>query len=363
MKIIERYISKEFIKSFFYCLAVFIFLYIMADLFNYIDEMIRHGVAVKSIFIYYANFIPSIFVQVMPIAVLLSIVYVLSTLNRHNEITAIRANGVSLWSIIRPLVVAGFLLSVVVFLVNDKLVPPSLAISSEIRKNEIRRAKKKEAKKEVLKDIAIYGAKNRIIYIRSFDTQKNILKKVIILEHDENQNLVSRSSAQEARWSLNGWTFYDLSTYRLDNAGNIIGNPAFFKEKAYDLSETPEDFKKTQWRTEFMNYRELANYITQFSGSGLKMVREKLVDLHYKISFAFTSLVVILVAAPLSLLPARGGILMGIGISMLVALSYYAISAVCLALGKGGIFPPFISAWMANFIFLGMGIYLMQKQK
>ena len=105
-----------------------------------------------------------------------------------------------------------------------------------------------------------------------------------------------------------------------------------------------------------MDYKQLANYINRFSESGLKSIRQLLVELHYKISFAFISVIVIMVAAPLSLLPVRGGILMGIGISIVVALSYYAFSAIALALGKAGVLPPFISAWTANFFFLGLGI-------
>ena len=363
MKIIERYICKEFTKSFLYCLAVFIFLYIMADLFNYIDEMIHNRVAVKTVFIYYATFVPKIFVDITPIAVLLSTVYILSVLNRHNEITVLRASGISLWKIIRPLLVVGFVLSLFVFIVNDKIVPPSLIISSKIRKEEIRETKKKKTKSKILKDIAIYGTKNRLIYVRYFDTQKNILKEIIILEHDKNQTLISKSSAQEAHWKKNKWIFHNFSTYRLNSKGDIIGNPIFFEKKAFDLDESPEDFKRLQWRTEFMNYKELRDYITRFSGTGLRAVGKLLVDLYYKISFAFISLVVIVLATPLALISNRGGILIGIGISILVVLSYYAISAISIALGKSGAIPPLVSAWMAHVIFLGLGIYLMRKKQ
>ncbi len=363
MRIIERYIFKEFIKSVFYCLAVFIFLYIMADLFNYIDEMIRNHVPVKSVIVYYTTFIPSIFVQVTPIAILLSTVYILSTFNRHNEITALRVSGVSLWAIIRPLLVAGFLFSLVVFLVNDKVVPPAMEISSKIKKEEIRETKKKKNKDKYLKNISIYGTKNRIIYVGSFNPDKNILNEVIILEHDDNQNIASKTSAREAHWENGSWVFFDTSSYRLSSKGEIIGTPLFAKKKVFDLDETPGDFKKLQWRTEFMNYAELKDYIRRFSGTSLRTAKQLLVDLHYKISFAFISLIVIIIATPIALLPTRGGMLIGVGLSILVALSYYAVSGICLALGKAGMLPPFLSAWAANLIFLGFGIYLMRKRK
>jgi len=363
MKIIERYILKEFIASVFYCIAVFIFLYVMADLFNYLDEMMKNQVSLNSILTYYLNSTPSIFVQVTPVAVLLSTAYVLSNLNRNNEITALRASGVSLWSIIRPILVAGFLLSLLVFIVNDKIVPPSFEVSNKIRQEEIRDVKKDGQKEKILENVALYGSDNRMIYAKYFDPRKNTLKEIIILEHDKDQNIKSKSSAEEARWRNNKWVFRDFYTYSLDKKGDIIGT-SIDEEKTIGLKETPEDFKKLKWRTEYMNFAELREYISRFSGSGIKTIKVLSVDLHYKISFAFVSLIVIVVAAPLSLVVKRGGgLLIGIGISIAVVLTYYAVSSICLALGKAGFFPPFIAAWMANFIFLGLGIYLMRKRK
>ena len=248
------------------------------------------------------------------------------------------------------------------FSVNDRVAPATLAISAKIRTEEIRDTKKAGDKKNILKNIFIHGTKNRKIFVHFFDTEKNTLEEIIILEFDNDLNPVSKTSAREAEWKNNKWIFYNLSTYRLDNTFNIVGKPAFYREKEFGLDESPEDFKKLRKHTDLMSYKELKTHIRRFSGSGLKTARELLVDLHYKISFAFTSLVVILVAAPLALLIHRGGILTGIGISIFVALSYYAFSAISLALGKAGLIPPFISAWTANFTFLGLGIYLMRKR-
>ena len=85
MKIMDRYILKEFIKALIYCLTAFIFLYIIADLFTYIDEMIRNRVTVRTALVYYGTFVPTIFVQVSPMAALLATIYTLSNLKRYNE--------------------------------------------------------------------------------------------------------------------------------------------------------------------------------------------------------------------------------------------------------------------------------------
>ena len=184
----ERYILKEFISSLTYCLATFIFLYIIADLFTYIDEMIRNSVPTSTIIIYYGTFVPTIFVQVAPIAVLLATIYTLSNLKKHNELTAMRASGISLWKIMRPLFFAAALLSLSVHVVNERVVPELMPISSQIREERIRNTDRKKPATEI-KNIAIFGEENRIIYARSFNTKTNELRDIIIHQNDENQNL------------------------------------------------------------------------------------------------------------------------------------------------------------------------------
>ena len=91
MKLIERYILKYFLPSFLWCLTIFLSLYIILDMFGYMDEIIRERVPLGTLIYYYLAFAPFIFVQTAPIAVLLATIYNLSNLNKNNEITAMKA--------------------------------------------------------------------------------------------------------------------------------------------------------------------------------------------------------------------------------------------------------------------------------
>ncbi len=360
MKIMERYILREFIKALLYCLTAFIFLYIIADLFNYIDEMLRNHLPIRTILIYYATFVPTIFVQVSPIAVLLATIYTLSILKKSNELTAMRASGVSLWKIITPILFAGGLLSLIVYVVNDRVVPELMPISSEIREKKIREIGKRK-EKIVINNIAVFGADNRIIYARTFDTETNELKDVIIHQNDENQNLVMKLSAERAYWEGSRWIFENGTTYRLDKTGYIIGAPSSFRKKKVSIKEKPKDFMRKKWQPEFLNYRELKFYIDKFSKKASTTTRKLLVDLYYKTSFPFTNLVIIFIAAPLAFMVQRGGLLIGIGTSILIGLIFYGVLAVSIALGKGGILPPLLSVWLANILFSIAGFCLMKR--
>lgn len=359
MKILDRYILKSFIPSFLWCLSIFLFLYVIIDLFGHIDEIIREKIALHLLLYYYATFVPLIFVQTSPMAILLATVYNLSSWNKNNELTAMKASGISIWKILKPILLVGFIVSVFTFIVNDKIVPKSTTLSVRIKEELIE--KKTAVPEKTIENLAIYGKKNRIIYARVFDGAKNELKDVIIHEHDANQNLVSKISASKARYRNDRWYFFEVLTSKVNNQGQLIGNPRFYPERVIDIEERPRDFARREWRTELMDYRELSRYINLFKGGAKKTLNRLRVELYQKISFPLTSVVIILVGAPFAMHLRRGGMLAGVGVSIIISLLYYACFAISLAFGKASILPPIIAAWLGNIIFGIYGFNQIQK--
>ena len=100
MKILKRYVLGEFLKPYFGCLILFISLSWIIDLFEHIDEIVKARVPLFVLCDYYFSLTPYIFVQISPIIIILATIYTLGSLNKNNEIMAIKAIGVNLWSII-----------------------------------------------------------------------------------------------------------------------------------------------------------------------------------------------------------------------------------------------------------------------
>ncbi len=362
MKIIDRYMAKSFLSSFLWCLFVFVIMAVIIDIFSFIDDIVTYNIPFGSVIAFYFYYVPTIFVQIMPMAALLSTIYVLSGLNKNNEIIAMKSSGVSLWRILTPLLVLGFLISVFTFMISDRVIPLTSKISQMIRREELEKRKDSDKQLKVIKNVAIYGTGNRIVFARSYNTAEKKLSDIIIHEHDTDENLVLKITANNAIWTGNDWKFIKVITYKVDNAGKMLGPPIFYNEKIIPLKERPRDFANKELKAEFMSYKELHSYIKNFLGSGIKITRNLLVDLNYKIAFPFISLIIIMVAAPFALLTMRGGVMVGIGMSIVIGLLYYAIIAISLALGKAGILPPVIAAWSGNVIFAGVGIYLLNKR-
>src|SRR3990167_2291208 len=200
MRILDRYIIREFLMPFIYCVVIFAFLYIIIDLFGHLDEMLRHHVSIQTLVIYYGAFLPIIFVQTTPFAVLVATIFIISTLVKHNEIVAMRASGISMLRILRPFLFMGTLISILVFVVNDSFVPRSSVTTTTIKEEEIEK-NKAPAKGTTIENVAIYGMHNRMVYARRYEADKMVLKNVIILEQDSNQQPIHKITADEGRWS------------------------------------------------------------------------------------------------------------------------------------------------------------------
>lgn len=360
MKIIDRYIVREFLVPFFYCLTVFISLYIVIDLFNRMEDIVKHHVGVSILLQYYLAFLPIIFVRTAPMACLLSTLYVLGNLSKYNELTAFKASGLNIWRLTLPFFYLGLVISFGTLMINDRIVPQANLVSTTVKEEHLDKEKKIHQQR-IVENIALYGTRNRLIHVRKFYPRDNLLKEITILEQDEQERVTAKIQAKIAKWTDNNWIFFDCFIYKFNQTGQMTGEPSFFKKMLIDIEERPKDFLRRESSAEFMSYKKLKGYIQRLSGSGAKIVQRLLVDLHHKISFPFISLVIIFLGIPFALCAQGQGKVANIGLCIIIGFFYYTVEALSLALGKRGTLPPFLSAWFANILFSTVAIMLMRR--
>ena len=364
MKILDKYIAKYFILPFLYCLLVFIVLYIIINLFGRLDEILKQNIHIPVLLEYYLSMMPLIIIQTAPVASLISTIYVLSSLNKYGEITAMRATGINIYRILMPFIYIGFAITILVFTLSEKVLPESMKKVEFIQENYLDRVDKgKVINKKVITNIALYGKNNRLIFIDNFNPSSNTATGITILEQDKKDNVALKINAHEAKWLDGKWLFSNILMYRLDDKGMVLGSPEFFEEKIMSM-EKPKDLISKGTNYEYMSFLDLRNYIKNFSETSPKLITRLNVDLHQKISLPFASLVVILIGSGFALRVRQRGkatALLGIGISIVIGFIYYAFMASCIALGKSGALPAILSAHLANILFGLIGIILIRN--
>jgi lipopolysaccharide export system permease protein len=339
------------ISAYLACIFIFLFLYIIIDLFSHLDEILKERIGLWPLINYYLSFIPLMFIQVSPMACLLSMLYSIGGLSRNNEIIAMRSSGLSIWGITRPLIIFGLVVSVFVFVVNERLLPKTQNINYQIKKQMFKKDLKEENQ---IYNLAVYGQNNRHFFIDIYYPKKKMMENVVILEHDENQNVISKTIAKEAYFRENRWLFRKCLIYYFDKQGNLLGEPFYFENKFMYLKDKPEDFLRQQKKIMFMNIAQLKNYIDRLSTSGASAVLRNLkVDLYNRFTYPFTSLIIILVGIPFALgAEKRGRVISSLALCIGISFLYYIFNQTIFALGKLGLITPFLSSNLSHAIFL-----------
>jgi len=357
MKIITRYFHKEFFTFFFISLITSSVLYFVIDFFGKIDNFFESNVPLGIALSYFFYQIPLVVQQMIPISVLISIMLMFGLMNKHNEILALRGSGLSLFNLSYPLIGLSILIGVGSFFLSESIVPITSPKANRIWDIQVQKRHSKGAYK--LSHIW-YRGDGSIYQIRTFDSRKNIIEGLTIFFFDKDFTLIKRIDADKATWNEDRWNLTDglIQTMEADGSRKSVR----FKHRSINLPESPENFKHTMKAPEEMSFWELKNYTRKIRKEGYDSTRGE-VDLNIKIAFPFISLVLTLVGIPLALRKKKGGIPLNITIGIGISFLYLLTFGLSRSLAISGVLPPILGAWMANLLFLFLGIYLMLAEQ
>jgi lipopolysaccharide export system permease protein len=352
MNILWRYICREFLKILFLSMSAFILIYLIVDFFARMDTFLEHRATSSLVFLYYLHQIPGIGFQILPLGVLMATLLSLGILSRNNEITAMKANGISLYRITFPLLLLGIVASGLCFIGNEFIVPFSNRQSDSILLTEIL----KKPRKTFIRNYKVwYRSRNAIYNFQVFNPQQDLLEGITLFEFDDDFKLLRRIDAKRALWKGDAWHFYDVTIrdFNKRRATQTIR----FEEKVIPIPESPDVFKEEQRDTEEMGYYDLRGYIRKIKNGGYDATKY-IVDLYAKLSFPFACAIMVFIGIPFSVKTARsGGVTLSLVMSIVIGFLYWIILNLSLSLGHSGWLPPQLSAFAPHALFGLAGIY------
>lgn len=358
MKILDRYILRKFFGIFLLCLIAFLIIFLIVDVIEKIDKYIKAQMSISEVLTYYLYQLPFFIDIAIPMSLLLASVFTIGTLSKNNELAAIKSSGVSLYRLSTPLLITGALFSIGLFLFEDYILIPATREKIEIEQTRLKG--KKGSDKTILYNITYQDSPNCNIVILKFSTNKNIGNTVTI-QYTQNQKLAKRIDAQRIIWlpEQKLWRFENFKIRNFGEDGSEIVSQ-LYSDSLFQLNLDPQDIAQSTIKPETMKYKELKNFIDRLKQSGNDPTRWE-VNLHYKLSFPITTFIVILFGLPLAAMKHHKGIGFGAAASLFVIFAYYAFIEFGQILGYKNILPPFLSVWLGNFVFLGIGGYLFYK--
>ena len=366
MRILDRYLLKNFLVPFLYCFLGFIAIWLAFDLSEKTSDLLQSKITPGMLLLYYGTQLPQYVVIILPVALLLALLYSLSKMSRSNEIISMLASGMSLYRLVTPFIAAGILVSALCFAMNYSLAP-----HADISKETILNAppaglqryfpllfrNRHDSRTWVLQlRTDVFSP-----YLRAAHPDLSTVKSAEITQQDKNGNILCNYYAHEIAFDPadNSWTFLNGMTVSYKPDGEKTSQEYWDILKIKDWSETPWRLFSTDLDAAKLSLPELRDYLrfnADFPASQLAAYRT-----YYERQWAVPAgcLVIVLIAAPLGIVFSRRGVLAGVAGSIFIFFGIMFFDKLFLAFGKHGSIPPLFAAWGTDMIFGGIGLVLL----
>lgn len=362
MPLLHRYVLRRFISCYILSAAGLIGIFLIVDFFERVDEFIRRDMPYSDLISYFVCKIPSIASYMAPQAVLLATVITLAVLARDNEIIAMKASGIGIVGITLPILGASLMIALLVLANSEYLSPIATKKMNYIFKVKVQ-GNQPYGDTYILEDFSAkqlwFIAKDTAVWnIRQFDPEEMRIRDAKIFYRFDNGSIQKRIDVKEVVWSGAHWEFFDGFQRTFEQEGH--SSTEYFEKKIFPVLETPDDILKNMISySDEISLRELYKEIKEMTLEGKDTLKHR-VDFHQKISYPFISIVLALLAIPLSLRSSRhGGVLFCVGINLSVGFLFSFLYAMGVSLGNGGFFSPIFAAWGPLLLFASFGFYLL----
>ena len=355
MTVIHRYISGLFFKYFGIVLGVVIVIYLSIDFFQRIDKFLGAGIAPSLITAFFLYKIPLIVSQITPVAVLLGVLSAFGLMAKNNEIIALKSGGISLHYLLLPIVVIGIILTVLLFIFSEVVVPISLVKANHIE--DLKSQAKMTTSRG--KNIWIRGDQS-ITHIAYYNPADQVISGISIAYFNKEFALTRRINAEKGAYIDGNWVFFDCLVQRDLDSREQDPEVMFHEKFTCPLDLRPSDLLRVAKESEEMPFNDLYRYIQKVESEGYDATQYR-VDFYAKTAFPFICLILSLFGAGLALRgPTKDGMMISFAYGIFIVFIYWSFYSFCLSLGYGNVLPPIVAAWTANFIFFcaaGLMVY------
>lgn len=359
MKILNRFLLKHFLRILLLSVGAFIGIYLLIDFFEKISDFIDYKATSADYLSYLFNSIPIIFVQILPLAILMTVVLTIGTLSSSNEVTAMRACGISLWRIVQPLMLLALGLSLLLLAINEFVVPLNARALNNLLDIKLQGKQQLSLKRNEL----WYRDQDRIINIRVADPQEKTLHGVTIFSLADTTKIARRQETAQAKFENGSWSAKTVTERSFDKLHGDLLKVETRKNQTIDIGRQPEDFARLANQSSVLNFHQLSKMVKKLGLEGIDATRQR-VDMHTRLAAPFTCLIMAFLGVPFALQRGRNSnIALGIGLSLGIGVLYFILQSLIIAFGYSGALPPLLAAWSTNFIFLMLGVWLLLSVK
>ena len=358
LKILDWYIIRKFIGTYFYSIALIISISIVFDINENLAKFTQYHAPLRAIVVdYYMNFVPYFANLFSPLFVFIAVIFFTSKLAGNSEIISMLAAGVSFKRLMRPYMISAALISVMTFFLGAYVIPKGTIIRQNFE--TIYKNKKKNTSAE---NVQLQVGKGVIAYIQHYD---NTTKKGygFCLDKFEDKKLVSHMTASEIQydtisdskyhWKARNWRIRQLKGMRETITSGSVKDTTIMME--------PTDLVFSKGQQETFTSPQLREYISKQIDRGSGNVVQYEVEYHKRIATSFASFILTTIGLSLSSRKRKGGMGLYLGIGLALSFTYIMLQTVSSTFAINANTPPMLAAWIPNIIFTIVAYFCYRK--
>jgi lipopolysaccharide export system permease protein len=354
-RLLEKYVSREFLKIFLLSLTAFLSLYLVVDFFEKIDHLVRANLGLFEMGRYIFLKMPLALGEVLSPAVLLGAMLTFGLLTRTRETMAIRTSGLDILRLTRPVLLLSLLAAGVVLALNLYLIPWSQANLNLFWETKVQQ---KPPRSLINLEHLWYKGDRAIYNILLYRKDLQTLEGVKIFRFDDHFNLIQVVAARRAVWQEGRWHLYQGIVQNFDQPGE---DPVkSFQEMDLSLTETPKDFGGLERKIAEMDVEEILGLAQRLERDHYKSTAYRL-EIQNRFAMMFVPVVLAALGLGLALRREKVFIPGMVAVGLVVMFVYWLFLGFSTSLGQAGRWPILGAAWLPH-LFFGAGAVLTLRQ-
>lgn len=367
MRILTRYVLKEYLVPLFYCMSGFISIYVMFELFGSFSRLIESELGTWTVVEYFLAYLAPFFMYLAPAALMLAALYTMWRFCRNSEIIAMRASGVGFFTIVKPIIAVSIVMAGFVAWINEYYVPEKAQWAKQLRNERF----------------SVEGSDSsgleKIIYSNSAENRTWKIGSMTILNGCQLDNVsvfVKRPdgspkyivNAPKAKYMDNEWWFFNPEVEYLDSHGLLRPSQTPELEKLSlrvfpEFSETPRDLRMQNLEWQYCSVRDKLTYLKTQTSLKSDVKRQYTYDIYAQILSPIACIIITLFAIPSGIASGRQSVFKGILGAIGAFFAFWAMNIGSLVLARTTPIAPLICATVPYGVFLYLGLYTFHKHR
>ena len=371
LKILDKYILKRFIGTFFFSISLMLCIFIVFDISEKLQDFVASKVPLKEIILdHYLNFIPYYGNLFSPLFTFISVIFFTSKMAYKTEFVAILSSGTSFKRILRPYMIGATLITVMSLILNHFIIPKSNRVRIGFEDKYINNGYNTEER-----NIHRQIAPGTYLYMADYDNFSNSANQISI-EKIANNKQTSMLKAQSMKWDsiTSSWNLINVFERELIYASidsAKAGMPDyvykethhFFPTKNMKMDFSPKDMIRFQSKIEVLPYFELRDFIIKEKLKGSSRIEFFEVEMYKRTAFPFATFILTIIGVSISSRKIRGGVGLHIALGLVLSCVYILFMHISTTFATSGStnITPVIAVWIPNIIFSFVAFYLYKK--